>query len=136
MTHKSPVALLRLNNSRRLKVIFIKPKCDLFHIREVLVKLAEVNISTLDFIAVRVESVRLSGLVVGEGAEVLRPVTEGGDGVLEFVGAGDVVGCCEALEQKAVVAVVGVPPHLRTQSQLGGWMTRGGHTWYFPVSSL
>jgi hypothetical protein len=32
---------------------------------------------------------------------------------LEFVGACDVVGCCEALEEKAVVAVVGVPPHLR-----------------------
>lgn len=98
MTHKSPVALLCLNNSRRLEIVFIKAKRDLFHIREVLVKLADVDISTLDFITVGVESVRLSGLVVCEGAEVLGPVSEGGDGVLEFVGAGDVVGCCEALE--------------------------------------
>lgn len=135
MTHKGPVALLGLNNSRRLEIVFIKPKRNLFHIRKVLIKLADVDISTLHFIAVGVESVRLSGLVVGEGAEVLRPISEGGDGVLEFVGACDVVGCCEALEEKAVVAVVGVPPHLE-QGELGSWMIRWGHTWYFPVSSL
>lgn len=135
MTHKGPVALLCLDNSRRFEIVFIKPKRNFFHIRKVLVELADVDISTLDFVAVGVESVGFSGLVVRESAEVLGPVSEGGDGVLEFVGACDVVGCCEALEQKAVVAVVGVPPHLR-QGQLGGWMRRGGHTWYFPVSSL
>ena len=112
MTHQSIITLLSLQNRRRLQIILIKAMHHLFQIRNLLVEARQVHIAALLAVAVRVERVGAAVLVVGEEAEILRPVAEGGRGVDEGVGTADGGRGGEALEEPAVGGVVGVPPHL------------------------
>lgn len=112
VAHQSPVALVGLDNGRRLKVVLVEAVGDLLDLCEVFVELADVNIATLDTIAIGVEGIRLSRLIIGKSAKILRPVSERGGSVVKLVWSGDLVGSSKSLEEQAIFAVIGVPPHL------------------------
>lgn len=112
MAHQSPVALVGLNNGRRLEIILVEAVGNLLDFCEVLVELADVDVTTLDTVAIGVERIRLSRLVIGKCTKVLRPVSERGSGVVKNVGSSDLVGSGKSLQEQTVLAIVGMPPHL------------------------
>lgn len=112
MTHKCIVTILRLQDSRRLKVILGETVSNLLNSREVAVEFAEVDVTALNAITVRVESVRVTRLVIRERAKVLGPITQRRGSIHECIGPSDIVGGRKTLKEPRVLVIVGVPPHL------------------------
>lgn len=102
MTHNRPITLFRLHNRRPLQIILIKPTYHFLQSRHIIVESSNIHISRLLLVSIRVQRVGLLRFVVGEESEVLRPVSEGGGGGYECVGAGNIGGGREALEEEAV----------------------------------
>lgn len=88
--HEGVVALVRLDDGRGLEVVLVEAVDDLGHVCDVFVKGRDVDVAALAAVAVGVERVGASVLVVGEDAKVLGPVAEGRGGVDKGVGARDV----------------------------------------------
>jgi hypothetical protein len=112
MTHERIIALISLDNRGGLKVELVPAIDHLLKIGKFIIEASKVVVTAFNAIAVRVEGVRTTVFVISEESKVLGPVAQRGYSLVELVRASDVVCSGVALKQKAVLVIVGVPPHL------------------------
>jgi hypothetical protein len=116
VAHKCEVALVGLNYRRRFKIILVELVDHFVESRDVIVVRCKIHIATFFAVAIRVECIRPTVLVISEQAEILRPVTERLGRIHEAIRPSDVVRLRKALQQPAVRRIICMPPHLREVS--------------------